>query len=241
MHVVMAKQGMMDQLNAGGHQSVFPSSSAGKQDVELVELFARTKTESGRTLLSLLDEKPMLLVFLRHFGSPSCREALADVSKARAALEERGVRPVFVHLGTPERAQPFFDKVGLGDVERVSDPSAAVYQAPVFHLLKTTAVPEFFAGGELLKCAQRQLWRYGKIAGLRRPFGIRGWRTARIMSGLGFSSPQPVGEEKSPVNPSFAQPSSCLHRCAGGFCSWLRLAGPIGLRDGNNDHSRNPV
>lgn len=161
MHVVMAKQGMMDQLNAGGHQSVFPSSSAGKQDVELVELFARTKTESGRTLLSLLDEKPMLLVFLRHFGSPSCREALADVSKARAALEERGVRPVFVHLGTPERAQPFFDKVGLGDVERVSDPSAAVYQAPVFHLLKTTAVPEFFAGGELLKCAQRQLWRYG--------------------------------------------------------------------------------
>ncbi len=161
MHVVMAEQGMMDQLNAGGHQGVFPGSSAGKQDLELVELFARTKTESGRTLLSLLDEKPILLVFLRHFGSPVSRETLADVAKARPELEQRGVRPVFVHLGTPERARPFFEKVGLGDVERVSDPTTALYQAPVFHLLKTTAIPEFFAGGQLIKVAQRAIWRYG--------------------------------------------------------------------------------
>ena len=161
MHGVTVEQATMDQLNAGGHQGMFPASSAGKQDIELVELFARTKTESGRTMLSLLDEKPMLLVFLRHFGSPSCREALADVGKARAEIEARGVRVAFVHLGTPDRARPFFSKAGLGDVERVSDPAAAIYQAPVFHLLKTTVVPEFFAGTELVRCAQRQLWRYG--------------------------------------------------------------------------------
>jgi peroxiredoxin len=159
--VVIAEQVLMDQLNAGGHQGVFPGGSAGKQDLELVELFSRTKTESGRTLLSLLDEKPMLLVFLRHFGSPTCRETLADVAKARPALDQRGVRPIFVHLATPERARPVFEKFGLGDAERVSDPTTALYQAPVFHLLKTTAIPEFFAGGQILKVAQRAIWRYG--------------------------------------------------------------------------------
>ncbi len=151
----------MDQLNAGGHPSVLPVNSAGRQDQELVDLFASTKTESGRTLLSLLDERPMLLVFLRHFGSPSCREALADLGNARPALEQRGVRPVFVHMGSPERARPFFERVHLGDVERVSDPTTAIYQAPVFHLLKTTAVPEFFAGRQMVKLAKRAVWRYG--------------------------------------------------------------------------------
>ena len=151
----------MDQLNAGEYHRASLTRSAGKQDLELVELFAKAKTESGKTMLSLLDEKPMMLIFLRHFGSPSAREAIADVAAARGEIEARGVRPVFVHLGTPERARPFFEKVGLGDVERVSDPTAAIYQAPVFHLLKTTAVPEFFAGGQLVKSAKRQLWRYG--------------------------------------------------------------------------------
>ncbi len=151
----------MDQLNAGGHQGVAPLNSTGKQDLELVELFASTKTETGRTLLSLADEKPMLLVFLRHFGSPSCRETLADVGRARQELEHRGVRPVFVHMGSPERARSFFERAGLADVERVSDPATAIYQAPVFHLLKTTVVPEFFAGSEILKLAQRAVWRYG--------------------------------------------------------------------------------
>ncbi len=41
---------------------------------------------------------------------------------------------MFVHLGTPERAKPFFDYYGIGDVERVSDPNAAVYRHPVFQL-----------------------------------------------------------------------------------------------------------
>ena len=41
---------------------------------------------------------------------------------------------MFVHLGTPERAKPFFDYYGIGDVERVSDPEAGVYQLPLFAL-----------------------------------------------------------------------------------------------------------
>jgi hypothetical protein len=64
-------------------------------------------------------------------------------------------------MGSPERARPFFDRFKLSDVERVSDPKAEIYQAPVFHLLKSTVVPEFFSGTQLVTYTRRALWRYG--------------------------------------------------------------------------------
>ena len=68
----------------------------------------------------------MLLLFLRHFGCSFCRETLDRVSQIRGKLEAKGVRPVFVHLGTPERAKPYFDYYNLSDVERVSNPDATL-------------------------------------------------------------------------------------------------------------------
>src|SRR5580698_8553906 len=90
------------------------------------------RTESGASLLALAEASPLLLVFLRHVGCSFCRQAISDVAELRPELDKRGVRPVFVHLGTPERAKPFFDYYGIGDVERVSDPEAKIYQNPVF-------------------------------------------------------------------------------------------------------------
>lgn len=101
---------------------------------ERTATFASIRTESGTTLLELAQASPVLLVFLRHFGCSFCRQAISDVAELRDELDCRGVRPVFVHLGTPERAKPYFDYYGIGDVERISDPEAAVYQHPEFHL-----------------------------------------------------------------------------------------------------------
>lgn len=101
---------------------------------ELTAILGSIRTESGANLLALAEASPVLLVFLRHFGCSFCRKAISDVADLRGELDRRGVRPVFVHLGTPERAKPFFEYYGIGDVERVSDPEAAVYQNPVFHL-----------------------------------------------------------------------------------------------------------
>jgi hypothetical protein len=98
------------------------------------------RTESGKTLLELLDESPLLLVFLRHFGCSFCRQTLEDVSKIRATIEARGIRPVFVHLGSPERARPYFDYYHLSDIERVSNPDASLYLQPVFGLERKNAL-----------------------------------------------------------------------------------------------------
>ena len=101
---------------------------------EVAEALASVQTESGANLLALTEASPVLLVFLRHFGCAFCRQAISDVADLKSELDKRGVRPVFVHLGTPERAKPFFDYYVIGDVERVSDPEARVYQLPLFAL-----------------------------------------------------------------------------------------------------------
>src|SRR6266853_1106545 len=79
------------------------------QATEMAAVLGRYRTESGRKLLELLDESPLLLIFLRHFGCSFCRQTLDDVSRIREHIEGRGVRPVFVHLGTPERAKRYCD------------------------------------------------------------------------------------------------------------------------------------
>ena len=99
---------------------------------ELALTLASVKTESGASLLELTEASPVLLIFLRHFGCSFCRQAISDIADLKGELDKRGVRPVFVHLGTPERAKPFFEYYGIGDVERVSDPEAAIYRNPVF-------------------------------------------------------------------------------------------------------------
>jgi len=101
---------------------------------EVADALGSIYTEAGSTLLSLSNESPVLLIFLRHFGCSFCRRAISDIAELQAELDTRGVRPVFVHLGTPERAKPFFDYYGIGNVERVSDPEGALYKHPLFAL-----------------------------------------------------------------------------------------------------------
>jgi peroxiredoxin len=113
------------------------------QQADMAAVLERYRTESGRTLLELVDESPVLLIFLRHFGCTFCRQTLDDVSQIREQIEGRGFRPVFVHLGTPERAKPYFDYYHLSDVERVSDPEASLYASPVFQVRRKSVYTQF--------------------------------------------------------------------------------------------------
>jgi hypothetical protein len=100
-------------------------------------------TETGRSLLDLVDESPVLLVFLRHFACAFCAQALDHVSQLRPQIEAKGVRPVFVHLGSKDRAKPYFDYYHLQDVERISNPEATLYQLPAFALARTNPFLHF--------------------------------------------------------------------------------------------------
>ena len=120
-----------------------PVTDAPSDDSEMAVVLRAYQTENGRTLLDLVDESPVLLIFLRHFGCSFCRQTLDDVSALREAIEARGIRPVFVHLGSPERAKPYFDYYNLSDVERVSDPEATLYGHPAFQLPRKSAFAHF--------------------------------------------------------------------------------------------------
>jgi len=128
---------------------------------ELSDALGEFQTESGRTMLELVDESPVLLMFLRHFGCAFCRQTLDQVSQIRDQIAARGVRPVFVHMGTPERAKPFFDYYQLTDVERVSNPEATLYQHPVFHLSRQPVYMQFFTPAVLKGWFSGALKKYG--------------------------------------------------------------------------------
>jgi len=108
-------------------------------------------------LLALAEASPVLLLFLRHFGCSFCRQTISDIAALQDEMQARGVRPVFVHLGTPEIAKAHFDYYGLSDVERVHDPQAQLYQNPVFGLGRERVA------GQLLKPAVWAGWLRGTI------------------------------------------------------------------------------
>jgi len=128
---------------------------------EVARTLASIDTESGANLLALAEASPVLLIFLRHFGCSFCRQAISDVADLRGELDRRGVRPVFVHLGTPERAKPFFDYYGIGDVERVSDPDAAVYRHPVFQLSRINPLLTLFQPAVWMGWLKGALFKHG--------------------------------------------------------------------------------
>jgi hypothetical protein len=132
------------------------------EQVELVSALREFHIETGRPLLDVVDQSPVLLIFLRHFGCAFCRQALDQVSKIRDQIAAKGVRPVFVHLGSPDRAKPYFDYYQLSDVERVSNPDASLYQHPIFHLSRTNPY---------LHLVNPTVWK-GWLKGAMRKYGI---------------------------------------------------------------------
>lgn len=90
--------------------------------------FSSITTNKGTDLLSLSNERPVLLVFLRHFGCVFCRDALKELSTKKAFFKEAGVDLVFVHMTDYEIADMYFSKFELEGIEHISDPGCNYYQ-----------------------------------------------------------------------------------------------------------------
>ncbi len=98
------------------------------------EQLERFNTQDGNSLNALSQTTPIMLVFLRHFGSPFCRESLSNISRKRQQIEAAGLRIVLVHMASDEEAMAFFTRYNLDDLPRVSDPQCELYRA--FGLIK---------------------------------------------------------------------------------------------------------
>lgn len=124
------KQSHNPDASAGSHAgvAVYPEPDAG-QALELARLLEEAVTESGRSFISLVEESPVLLVFLRHAGCTFCREALGDISRDRSAIESSGTRIVLVHMGDRAEIQQVIAKYNLSDLERICDVDQKLYHA----------------------------------------------------------------------------------------------------------------
>jgi hypothetical protein len=138
-----------------------PRAVESKEQQELAEALLPFRSETGRSLLELVDESPVLLIFLRHFACAFCAQALDRVSQVRNPMEARGVRPVFVRLGSPERAKPYFDYYHLSDVERISNPEATLYQLPLFALGRTNPYLHFLNATVWAGWLKGAMFKYG--------------------------------------------------------------------------------
>lgn len=85
---------------------------------------------TGESLGDIADRKPVLLVFLRHFGCSFCREAIDDIARRRQKFESGGAEVVLVHMARERSiAEKFFKKYKLFPVNHVSDPEKRFYRA----------------------------------------------------------------------------------------------------------------
>ncbi|MCR9098645.1 MAG: SelL-related redox protein [bacterium] len=124
------------------------------------ELLQEMVTNEGASLMALSENKPVLLVFLRHFGCTFCREALADISKEREDIEASGSELVFVHMTDNEIAERYFNRYGLEGVQHISDPECKYYTE--FGLVK----------GNFTQLFGLQSWIRGFSAGVVAGHGI---------------------------------------------------------------------
>ncbi len=86
-------------------------------------------TNNYENLEKLSDERPVLLVFLRHFGCIFCKEALCDLSEKRTQFENKGIQLIFVHMSENDIADQYFNNYNLSGVSHISDPTARYYKS----------------------------------------------------------------------------------------------------------------
>lgn len=140
--------------------------------MEQLQFLQQIRTQRGDSLWELSHIRPVLVVFLRHFGCVFCKEAMSELGKLKAKIESQHTQLVLVHLADDETAEAFFSQYGLSDVDYISDPEAKVYQQ--FGLLK----------GELSQMVGMRVWLRTFQQGV-----IKGHGLSTHLIGDGFQMP----------------------------------------------------
>ncbi len=107
----------------------FQVNTAPPKPIEAGDPMSEMRSQTGRTLVELSHQRPVLLTFLRHAGCTFCREALADLAQARSAIERDGKQLAIVHMGDEAAGASLVAPYGLSDIARFSDPECRLYRA----------------------------------------------------------------------------------------------------------------
>ncbi len=113
---------------AHAYRSIITEAGAAPA-LPLGEALASAHASTGDSLAELTARRPALVVFLRHFGCTYCREALADLAKAKPKLDAAGVGLVLIHPATAAESARELAGTPLSDVPSLADPSGALYRA----------------------------------------------------------------------------------------------------------------
>lgn len=95
---------------------------------EILDTTIVSGPDGERSLRDASQERPVLLVLLRHAGCTFCREAVADVVSRRASIESAGASPILVHMGEPPQGDAFLARLGAADLARISDPQRRLHR-----------------------------------------------------------------------------------------------------------------
>lgn len=104
---------------------MYPTNQYIELDAEILEA---TFTNRSNSLQDIAQKSSVLLIFLRHFGCPFCREALDDLAKIKDQLRVQNIKLVFVHLSEEEYGDSYLQRYGLGQEEHISDPDMSLYE-----------------------------------------------------------------------------------------------------------------
>ncbi len=102
--------------------------------IQIKESLSGFLTNREQSVYELSMTKPIMLVFLRHFGCIFCRESLKEISDKMPLFKAYKIQPIFVHMSDFKTAQGYFEEYGLVEAEHISDQECKLYQS--FHLAK---------------------------------------------------------------------------------------------------------
>ena len=96
---------------------------------ELSAALDGARDQHGRTLREVCEERPILVLLVRHSGCTFCKEALSDLAAQREAIEREGLTIAVVSMSESESLAKAAAAVCLGDIHLVSDPDRDLYRA----------------------------------------------------------------------------------------------------------------
>lgn len=91
------------------------------------DVLTQMTTNEGETVYKISFQKPVFLVFLRHFGCVFCQEALSDLSEMLDNIRDKNVRLIMVHMAEAGLAEKYFGKFNLKKVSHISDTELTYY------------------------------------------------------------------------------------------------------------------